>query len=394
LASSDGEGTAGDPYATNKANLRDTIKWLAGIFAALAAVVIAGTPISGLGAPALGIPRSIIGVVALLVCFTCICTALVIMLRLLRSDVLYPSDIDPSVDLSTREGAEELRRVRVDIQAHRQDFIPDYADMRDFLARLDAAKSSATTLGQRWTQLAADPKADPTVVAKARADYDTQFQQIQQFRAAQHDILAYAVYQRFYSRLRRATPRLLILGVGALVALMVFSFAVQASKKDDKAPTIIVVPLSNTPAITSPAPPPAVSEKSDVGSVYFATGRADVSKAGLAAIERARNVLLAKADTALLLIARTDTVGGTHINVNLARNRADAVRKLLIQPGGIAASRVFLAEVPKSDFPDLTADQQESEPNRTVSMYLIPFRRLIGEDASQWCEFNCRPPGP
>ena len=42
------DAPAADPYATAKANLRDTIKWLATSLAAVGAAVIAGASISGL----------------------------------------------------------------------------------------------------------------------------------------------------------------------------------------------------------------------------------------------------------------------------------------------------------------------------------------------------------
>src|ERR1700676_5570916 len=43
-----------DPFATAKANLRDTIKWLTTTFAAIAAAILAGSPLTGLGALPLG----------------------------------------------------------------------------------------------------------------------------------------------------------------------------------------------------------------------------------------------------------------------------------------------------------------------------------------------------
>ena len=147
--SENSSGSGSDPYATSKANLRESIKWLAGIFSALAALVIAGTPISGLGSPSLDIPHVIIGTVTIVLCFGCICTSVVLMLRLLRADLTYPSDIDPSIKLTTRANAKELLAIREDIARHKDDFIPQYDDYSAFLRTIENANETALELAQK-----------------------------------------------------------------------------------------------------------------------------------------------------------------------------------------------------------------------------------------------------
>lgn len=86
---------ASDPYATAKANLRDTIKWLATSLAAVGAAVIAGASINGLAALH-GKPlifAALLGGAGLVA----ILTAIGIMVRLLTSKVFYFSDLqDPN----------------------------------------------------------------------------------------------------------------------------------------------------------------------------------------------------------------------------------------------------------------------------------------------------------
>lgn len=360
-----------DPYASDKANLRDTIKWLAGIFGALAAAVIAGTPLSGLGALSLQDERFRWAGLALLSTFICISLALIVTLRLLRSDLLYLSDINPSAPTSAKKGTRELQGLRRDLSEHRLDLFPEYESLQELFDTLKKAEKSADELEEEWNELQiAIPTDDPGVEA-AKKRYDQQIAAIQQFRDLQQELLAYASYQRFYGRLRRAAPLLFGLGIGALVCLMLFTVTVRGPK-EEKAPEVVVIPIT-----ALPAGPPASSAASqiDAGTVYFARGSAKIDTKGLASIEQARDALLKAPNTALLLMARTDTVGGAKINDSLARQRAVAVRTRLVTGGGIAPSRVFLAELPKSDLPKVTGDQADVQANRIVSMHMLEFRR-------------------
>jgi len=219
--------TMSDPYAPLKANLRDTIKWLAGVFAALAAVVIAGTPLSGLAAPTLDFHHRLMGAAAIGVSFLSIVTALVLMLRLLRSDLIYPSDIDPNVSLEDRRDRRELESVRQDVAEHQRDLYPQSASYAIFLAEIDRANQSAKRLGDEWQKLETQRTVDSVAADAARARYDDQVKQIQLYRGVQGNVLAYASYQRLYTRMQRATPWLLACGTVALAALLAFTFFIQ-----------------------------------------------------------------------------------------------------------------------------------------------------------------------
>jgi len=238
----------------------------------------------------------------------------------------------------------------------------------------EEADAAAETDRQDWVNAMANAISTPEEIATAKAQYDFQLEQVRAFESVEAGVLAFASYLRFYNRLRAATQYLIALGVLALFGLMGFSFAVQASK-DEKGPAVVVVPIVSPPPAPASAPPEPAKERALIGTVLFETGSATLSAQAREAIEHARNELLAKPDTALLLIARTDTVGGSSVNHTLARDRAGSIRELLVGVGGVAAVRVFAAEVPKSDLPKLTEDHRENAENRSVSMYLIPFRR-------------------
>ncbi|MDX8521142.1 hypothetical protein [Mesorhizobium dulcispinae] len=103
------DGPAADPYATAKANLRDTIKWLATTLAALGAAVVAGASISGLAtlegqklilASACGAA----GLIAILI-------AIGIMVNLLTSSVFYFSQLADLTDPVTSEINSQARDI-------------------------------------------------------------------------------------------------------------------------------------------------------------------------------------------------------------------------------------------------------------------------------------------
>jgi hypothetical protein len=95
------DALASDPYATAKANLRDTIKWLATSLAGLGAAVLAGASINGLAAlkgPTLGV-AAVLGVIGLLL----ILVAVGVLLSLLTAKVFYFSQLVQPRDEVARE---------------------------------------------------------------------------------------------------------------------------------------------------------------------------------------------------------------------------------------------------------------------------------------------------
>jgi len=293
------------------------------------------------------------------------------MLRLLRSDLLYATDIDPRVPIGPGKDAAEIQSVRDDLEAHRLDLVPQYDSVSKFFDAVDEADGAAKKLEADWTRLGQAQPVDTQAREEVRKQYDDQIKTIMQFRGVQRNLLAYAVYQRFYNRLRDSTTVLLVLGTLALMGLLVFAFAVQQKKDEHLATSVVVVPVLQAAA----AAIVPTNGGADMGSVHFGRGDWTVAAQELRVIQTARDALTAKPESALLLIARTDTVGSKLFNASLAKKRSEAVRSLLAVPGGIALTRVFVAEAPKSDLPSLTGDQEDSAENRTVSMYLIPFRR-------------------
>ena len=376
MAAGDAPMAPGDPYATSKANLRDTIKWLAGIFGALAAAVIAGVPISGLGATK-ETPAFLPAAVALLLAFAAICFALVLTLRLLRSDLLYASDVDPSKPISGDAHGNEIEQIRADIEKRATDLLPaGYTDMGSFLRDIDGAVEKANDIKKEVIRLDALNPRDTALIDDMVAQYGRQQGVVHDFRVAQQRVMAYASYLRFYNRLRRATKWLLLLGTIALLTLAWFGVETRPPK-EIKAPTVVVIPIGG------PSSSNEIGERKPVllDPVYFATGSAVVTAEGKQAIQRARDLVRGHLGAALLVMARTDTVGASKVNASLARERGQAVRRLLIERGGVGPTQVFIAELPKNDLPVISGEREDFLRNRTVSLHMIEFDRSAASSA-------------
>lgn len=180
-------------------------------------------------------------------------------------------------------------------------------------------------------------------------------------------LLPLAVYLRLQIRLQRALPWLVASGVVALSCLAVFGVLTHEKKADDKSSGIVVNALGSSPPAT-PVPMPVLPP---LRPVLFLTGRAEVSDEGLVAVEQARNALRRHPESLLLIRAHADTVAPMSLNSALARKRAAAILELLTGAGGIAPARVYIAELPKTDLPTVTASEVDEQSNRSVEMALV-----------------------
>ena len=341
---------ATDAYAAAKGNIRDTIKWLAATFASLAAVVVAGTSVSGIGSLPIPGVRFFGAAASLLLGFICVLIALWKTLRLLRTEGLFASEL-----LSPPEGgsdARELTKVRKEILAHQSELLPpNYPTIDELLA--------ASRLEQVGMQEAIK-KRD----AAAFQRHEAQFNELDAFVSK---IMDFAIYSRLYHRLNMELPWLFGFATTALIFL--FTFACLVNDKHDKAG-------SNPPSQTfymaqvGYGAGNGAEREPDLDPVLFTTGSAEVTKDGLAAINRVREYLAKHPDALVLLLAHTDTVASEHFNASLARKRGDAVRRLLIEPGGIAPGRVFVSEVAKVALVNVIRNDTADERNRSVEFLL------------------------
>jgi hypothetical protein len=101
-----------DPFAGAKANLRETVKWLATVFAGLAAVVAAGASLTGVSQ--LKGPAQVVALAGAAVGLICVILAAGIMLRLLTTKTFFVSDLDNAEHLALRQF----------LDRHAVDFLP------------------------------------------------------------------------------------------------------------------------------------------------------------------------------------------------------------------------------------------------------------------------------
>lgn len=346
---------AKDPFADAKANLRDTVKWLATTFAALAAVVVGSAPLSGLGALERPSCQFIFAVLALLVGFFCICRALYVTLHILRPEPVYRSDLlAKSSPSQPTEEARELADLCNEIDAHARDLLP-----RNYPSLASLADASI----QVDKLLETIPK--PPVTHQDKTNLAKGLSLRKMIDDTVIGLLPLALYLRLQRRLARSIRPLFFLGIVALISLAIYGIAVHADAPKQPESAVVVFNENTPPDKVQDAKLPVLK------SVLFNTGKAVVGKDGIKAVQAARDAMHDHPDTVLLVLAHTDTVGGPKVNESLAHQRAAAVLALLEGTGGISASRIYVAELPKLDTPEVTHPERASVVNRSVELKLV-----------------------
>jgi OmpA-OmpF porin, OOP family len=79
---------------------------------------------------------------------------------------------------------------------------------------------------------------------------------------------------------------------------------------------------------------------SAVYGIYFDTGKSDIKPESEQAIAEISKLLKAEAGLKVYVVGHTDNVGSVESNMKLSQERADAVVKMLVSKGGIAADRL------------------------------------------------------
>lgn len=345
-----------DIYATAKANLRDNVKTLVGIFGGIAGLLLAGTPFTGYGSldPASATFRWSIATVALFVALVLVGFSIALLLRLLQPDLVYQSVLRRQVDLTPYAPAdrEEIDALRQEFKRQHDNLLPDGMEWLDDI-------ETATDMPQEQWLDAVNHAGAPALIDALRQIYEGLHNNLEA-------VNTWGAYTRLRYRIVKGCNLAFRLGFLALVAIGVFSWAVGHDKKDAPVAQIFVV---QPPAALPPSPPMAALPA--VNPILFETGQAVLSTEGMAELAKARDYLRGHPDIGVLALAYTDTRGGRAVNRVLAARRAQAVRSALIAEGGIAASRIFVAELPETDLPSLTGRVVNSQSNRSVQLMLL-----------------------
>jgi hypothetical protein len=331
-----------DPYATAKGNLRDTIKWLATTFGAFTAVVVAGAPFSGFGALTPWTVRFDVAIVSL--AFSAICLAGVwsILIHLLKPDLVYTSYLLAGFQLDDTITGKEIRKVREEIRAHATDLFPPDITNFDGLVKLTQA---------HW-DVASDQNKTTSEQAAAR-------QSCADYTSLVHRILDYAAFVRLHHRTFDAMSSIKILGGLAMLSLIVFAWASNPAKSEPRQSVTVLQPYSK------------VGPFDPMPTILFAQDSSAISAFEQRKITIARQFLLKQPAAGVLLKAHTDTTGSDEHNRDLANRRGIAIREALTKPGGIAPSRVFIAELANTDLPKITPKQTAAPENRSVELLAV-----------------------
>lgn len=143
---------ADDPFATAKANLRDTIKWLAAALAGAGGIAIGSSPLTALGSLPPNEPRLWVALGALAIALLCLARGVAIVLDLLIGDVFF------------LEEARDDNALMELVDQRRRDLLP--LTYHSLTAILDARR---TVADEMWS-LRATPAAPAYVDAKGRFD--------------------------------------------------------------------------------------------------------------------------------------------------------------------------------------------------------------------------------
>lgn len=341
-----------DRYASGKATLRDNVKWLATGFAAMAAVLLAGTPFTGFGSLPLLSPRFCLAAVGLIGAAGSSFMVWRILLTMLRPDATYTeylkAGVDPTKDESlTPEDKLEYAALKAEFEKHKKGLLP---------AGKNTLEQLETLVDEAWDAYGGAPGE-----TREKDDY-------LRYRGTLHEVRDWAAFTRLHQRVQRGLRKVQAWGVAILLLLTVFAWAVNPASSSDKSSStssIVVDQTSNRPARSD------VPSDVQLSSVLFELGKSKLTVEGLDSIGHARDYLRSNPQVGLLILAHTDTSGRAQLNATLAAERATAVRDALVEQGGIAPTRVYIAPLPKTDLPTVTADKVPLADNRAVQFLIF-----------------------
>jgi hypothetical protein len=204
-------------YAAQKADARDTAKWMATAYAAVAAIVIAGTPFSGIGA--LDCQHLAIAIIAGGISVTCILVAISSILDVLIGGYAFAGSLDG-----------EAKKF---INDHAKDLLPiPFEKLEDFLADREAIRSEAVKSWQRLTCRQAPP-----LDVKERQEIEQNYQTYVDLSAkAERNaarIVSLAHLFLIRNQLSKIRRLLVILTAVAMISLVVAVWAATSVKKTD-----------------------------------------------------------------------------------------------------------------------------------------------------------------
>lgn len=209
-------GSIPDPLAGAKANLRDTVKWLATTLAALAAVVLAGTSLTGLErVSGVDLKWALLGGAVAIIAVLLVIS---LLLGLLISEAFYFGDL----------------------------FLPENASVLEELERRSTELLPPTIPTMQRLREVRRETLELIRASEGTPDYDKYVRYLEQLRQILASVTYFAQFERMRQRLRRDAIPLFVLTLVGVAGLVLF---VVAMGKGNPAPEA-------RPAVTNVVYPP------------------------------------------------------------------------------------------------------------------------------------------
>ncbi len=199
-----------DPFATAKANLRDTVKWLAAALAGTAAAAVGSSPLTGLGSLKLLSSRFDLGAISLAIALLALLGAIAIILELLVGEIF---SLEAS---STEEWVQKF------VDQRKNDLLPPgFASLSELIAER-----------RRQAQILSDYRdnqADPAY----RAAQDA----YKRLQPPLGNITSLLLLEQLRRRVRHARIPLALLSIIGAAALILYSWAANPPKPAEEHPS-------------------------------------------------------------------------------------------------------------------------------------------------------------
>lgn len=209
-----------DPYATAKANLRDTVKWLATALAGTAAVAVGSSPLTGIGSLQLLSLRFFLAIASFFTALICLVGAIEVILQLLVGEVF-------SLELEFKRNRKDVDRF---IEGRKNDVLPPTFDSVDDLIskRDEYAQIMRVHRNNNTSKVYKD-------AYNAYVDLQPSLQTIANLFALEH----------LRNKIHSARLRLAILTIVGAMALAVYSWSANPPKPLMQEPTVDNRPLQS-----------------------------------------------------------------------------------------------------------------------------------------------------
>jgi ABC-type anion transport system duplicated permease subunit len=206
---------SGDVYATQAANLRDTAKWMAVGYGAVAAAVVAGAPFSAISG--LGLERLIIVVVAAFLAMLCFLVALNDIVTFLIGNPRFASELDDAD--------------KAYIDAHAADMLP--ARFNTYAAfdaeRLQARQAVRTAADQIAVAVQANPP-NAALIQGLQESFKAASDVVDGFESARNGLVSEAHLRLLHQKLNDMRRSLAVLTVAGAVLLFIAIWAAKPEK--------------------------------------------------------------------------------------------------------------------------------------------------------------------